>query len=542
METIITQKPANHQAIGTQILVLDDDEALRNLIIRTLTKSGITSAGAAKGSEAIEMATANPSLLLLLDQKLPDMTGADVINALAQQPKKVSFIVMTGQGDERLAVEMMKLGAEDYLVKDTDFLTKLPGVIDRVFRNLETAKKLEKSESEKAKLQYQLVQAQKMESVGRLAGGVAHDFNNMLGAILGYSELALKKIDPADPVHDYLDQIYKAAERSADLTRQLLAFARKQAITPKIIDLNETITGMLRMLQRLIGENIQLIVIPGKTPIKVNIDPSQVDQLLANLCVNARDAISNNGKITIETGLFKADTDFCQTHSDAVINSEYAILSISDNGCGMDQETISHLFEPFFTTKELGRGTGLGLATIYGIMKQNEGFIEVISAPDSGTTFRLFLPHCANAVEKADEDNCGLPVEKGDETILLVEDEPFVLQMTSTMLKHLGYQVVSATSPRQALELVKSSCPQISLLITDIVMPEMNGKELAEMIQQLCPGLMALYISGYTADIIAQHGIIEEGTHFLQKPFSLKTLAKKVREVLNIKGGNKALR
>lgn len=514
-----------------QVLVVDDDNGLRNLIIRALTKSGLSATGAANGAEAIAAVENNPDYLLLLDQRLPDMTGRDIISALDDRGCKVHFIIMTGQGDERLAVEMMKSGAADYLTKDTDFLDRLPGVLDRVFRNIETEKKLLEAEAEKKKLQNQLFQAQKMESVGRLAGGVAHDFNNMLGAIIGYTELALQKL-PEYPIKEYLEQIHKAAERSADLTRQLLAFARKQTITPKVIELNETVKGMLKILQRLIGENIDLELLPNDQVLRVNIDPSQVDQLLANLVVNSRDAMVNGGKITIKMDLCVCSASCCSALGEANHGREYVTLTICDNGCGMNEETLSHLFEPFYTTKELGRGTGLGLATVYGIVQQNKGLIEVKSEPDKGTTFFIFLPH--HQEQSASPTTLATIVNpaSGSETILLVEDEPFVLRMTTMMLQNLGYQVIGAGNPKEALILAEKNPGEIDMLITDVIMPEMNGRDLARKVMEICPGIGLLYISGYTADIIAQQGIIEQGTHFLQKPFGRIDLSEKIRQVL----------
>ncbi len=520
-----------------QVLVVDDDDGLRNLIIRALTKYGLSAKGAGNGTEAIATVENDPDFLLLLDQRLPDMSGRDVISALDDRGCKVHFIIMTGQGDERLAVEMMKSGAADYLTKDTEFLDRLPGVLERVFRSIETEKNLIAAEAEKKKLQNQLFQAQKMESVGRLAGGVAHDFNNMLGAIIGYTELALQKLPDESNIREYLEQIHKAAERSADLTRQLLAFARKQTITPKVIELNETVKGMLKILKRLIGENIDLEMIPNNQTLRVNIDPSQIDQLLANLVVNSRDAMINGGKITIETDLCVYNTN----HAEGNKGKEYVTLKISDNGCGMAEEVLSHIFEPFFTTKELGRGTGLGLATVYGIVQQNKGHLEVKSKPGAGTTFSIFLPHHQAESERSAELETLAKSASGSETILLVEDEPFVLRMTTMMLQNLGYQVIGAGTPNEALIMAEKYAAKIDMLITDVIMPEMNGRDLAQRIMKICPDIGLLYISGYTSDIIAQQGIIEQGTHFLQKPFGRIDLSEKIRQVLGNRSSRKSV-
>ena len=388
-----------------------------------------------------------------------------------------------------------------------------------------------KAEAQREHLQTQLLQAQKMDSVGRLAGGVAHDFNNMLGVIMGHADLALIQIDPAHPVFADLQEIQKAAARSADLTRQLLAFARKQTVAPKVLDLNEIVEGMLKMLRRLIGENIDLAWLPTQKPAILKMDPSQIDQILANLCVNARDAIGETGKVTIETDLVDFDESYCTAHP-AYAPGEYVLLAVSDDGCGMDSGTLQHLFEPFFTTKKIGEGTGLGLATVYGIVKQNKGFVNVYSEMGQGSTFRIYLPR--HALEDGDVPKPTLPPPPagGTETILLVEDEPMLLEMTRTMLEHTGYHVLAAATPADAIRLGDEHVDEIHLLITDVVMPEMNGRDLAKNLLVRHPRLKRLFMSGYTANVIAHHGILDPGVYFIQKPFSTTELATKVREVL----------
>ena len=380
-------------------------------------------------------------------------------------------------------------------------------------------------------LEEQYRQAQKMESVGRLAGGVAHDFNNMLGVILGNADLALRKMDSSQPFHANLLEIEKAAKRSADLTRQLLAFARKQTISPKVLDLNETVAGMLKMLQRLIGEDITLAWVPGIELCSVKIDPGQIDQLLANMCVNARDAINGVGRVTLETQNTSFDEAYCANHA-GFIPGEYVLLAVSDNGCGMDQEIQAKIFDPFFTTKDLGKGTGLGLSTVYGIIRQNNGFINVYSESGQGTTFKIYLPrHFDEANEKQEEEQ--VDIHGGHETILLVEDELALLEMTKSMLENLGYQVMAAGTPNNGIELANKHTDGIHLLLTDVVMPEMNGLDLSKRLLTLYPDLKSLFMSGYTADVIARHGILNEGVRFIQKPFSRQDLAATVRKVLD---------
>lgn len=382
------------------------------------------------------------------------------------------------------------------------------------------------------KMESQLLQARKMEAVGRLAGGVAHDFNNMLSVILGKTEMALEDIDPNQTLYADLEEIRTAAQRSADVTRQLLAFARKQAIAPKVVNLNSTIESILKMLRRLIGENIDLIWLPNEEIWPVRIDPSQLAQILANLSVNARDAIADVGKLIIETGKTTFDEAYCADHS-GFVPGDFVQLTVSDNGCGISQETLQNVFEPFYTTKDVGKGTGLGLATVYGIVKQNDGFINAYSEPDQGTIFRIYLPRYLAETEILEKKTSDTINPDGAETILLVEDEPSILRMTRMMLERMGYKVLAAGTPGGAIALAREYAGQIHLLMTDVVMPEMNGRDLAGNLLALYPDLKRLFMSGYTANLIAQHGLLAEGVNFIQKPFSREQLGKKVREALD---------
>ena|GEM_PF-573886 len=388
-----------------------------------------------------------------------------------------------------------------------------------------------RAEEEHERLQGQLLQAQKMESVGRLAGGVAHDFNNMLNVIIGYAELATEEMPPENRCHEHLLAIRKAAQRSADLTSQLLAFARKQVISPRTIDLNEIVQDMLQMLARLIGEDIDLKWVPGGNILLVKMDPSQLDQILANLCVNARDAIGGVGKITIETKGVLFDEASCASHVEAV-PGQYVLLSISDNGCGMGKETLAHLFEPFFTTKGLGYGTGLGLATVYGIIKQNNGFIKVCSEPGQGTTFNIYFPRHEGQSEHLPSTSLQQGCPCGNETVLLVEDELAILNFSRTILEKIGYRILPARTPGEAIQMAKAHSGQIHLLISDVIMPEMNGLELSKRLREIHPKIRCLFISGYTSNVIANQGVLHEGVNFLQKPFSMQELYAKVRNAL----------
>ncbi|MBF0231116.1 MAG: response regulator [Desulfamplus sp.] len=390
---------------------------------------------------------------------------------------------------------------------------------------------LKQAEVDKKRLEAQLHQSKKMESIGRLAGGVAHDFNNMLMVILGYTEISLDSLDTSDPLYENLTEIHNSAKRSADLTRQLLAFARKQPIAPKVMDINQTIGGMLKILTRLIGENIYLNWKPCIDLWQVTFDPSQLDQILANLCVNAKDAIDGVGSVLISTANVTCDKVYCSNYAYAV-QGDYVLLTVSDDGCGMDKDVVDNLFEPFFTTKEFGQGTGLGLATVYGIVRQNNGYIDVQSEMGKGTTFKIYLPRHIENVPQIEKEDQKEPAVDGHETILLVEDEPVILKMGKIMLESLGYKVFTADLPIKAINIAKDYAGTINLLMTDVIMPEMHGRDLAQNIQSIIPHIKCLFMSGYTADIIARDGILDEGMHFIQKPFSRKELALKVKNAL----------
>ncbi|MDD4734881.1 MAG: transporter substrate-binding domain-containing protein [Kiritimatiellae bacterium] len=385
--------------------------------------------------------------------------------------------------------------------------------------------------TDQRRLEARLRQSEKIEAVGRLAGGVAHDYNNMLGIIIGFAELGLDDVGDNESVRSSLLEIIKAGKRSADITRQLLAFARKQTIRPTPLDLNGAIEGMLLMLRRLIGEHVDLGWVPGANLWMVHMDPSQIHQILVNLCVNARDAISGSGKIMVETTNVTLDATFCSGHGE-VAPGEYVLLLVSDDGHGMDQEVRENLFEPFFTTKAVNEGTGLGLAMVYGAVKQNNGFITVYSEVGRGACFKIYLPKYTGK-EQAPyvEPFLSTPLGKG-ETVLLVEDEPALLELTRKMLERMGYQVLAAGTPREALELAREPCSKIQLLLTDVVMPEMSGRELAVQMCRTCPLLRVLYMSGYTSNMITSQGVLDDGVHFIQKPLTFQTLAAKVREVL----------
>lgn len=422
-----------------------------------------------------------------------------------------------------------------YPMKDSD-----TGEVIGIVEFVRDITRLRKAEEEKEKLQIQLARAQKLEAIGRLAGGIAHDFNNMLTIIVGDTELALNSLPSDSPARKYIKQIYETAMRSSDLVKQLLGFARKQVIKPEVVNLNRVIEPTIKLLSEIIGENIELVWIPGEDLYDIKVDPVQVDQILTNLCTNARDAISPGvGKIVIETKNVKLDESYCRIHA-ACIPGNYVMISVTDNGRGMDRETLKHIFEPFYTTKEVGKGTGLGLSTVYGIVKQNNGYIDAYSELGKGTTIKIYIPQYKSKEEISKE---AMKVNQqirerdlyGNETILMVEDDINILEMGKTILEKFGYKVLTAISPLEALEIVKEHGDSIELLITDLIMPGMNGRQLADSVAKLYPGIKVIYTSGYTPNVIMQSGVIRDNINFIQKPYSIHDLLLKVREVLNVK-------
>jgi PAS domain S-box-containing protein len=388
-----------------------------------------------------------------------------------------------------------------------------------------------KDMTERKLLENQLRQSQKMEAIGSLAGGVAHDFNNLLTVIRGYNELLISKLSKNDPLVVSVKQIDKAAERAESLTRQLLAFSRRQILKPSVIDLNELFNEMEKMLRRIIGEDINFLTVLDPQLGKIKADRGQIEQVIMNIVVNARDAMIEGGKLTVETQNVYLDDKYVQNHP-PVETGEYVLLAISDSGLGMDRETQAHIFEPFFTTKETGKGTGLGLATVYGIVKQSGGFVWVYSELNKGTTFKIYLPMVDEEVDDHETIDLSHPKLKGDETILIVEDEEDVRALIHETLHLYGYEVLEAPHGDSALILCEKFSDKISLIITDVVMPKMSGRELVDIVVSKHPGMKVLYMSGYTDNAIVHKGLLEAGTQFIQKPFTPLALLRKVREVL----------
>jgi two-component system cell cycle sensor histidine kinase/response regulator CckA len=385
--------------------------------------------------------------------------------------------------------------------------------------------------SERKRLEEQLLQAQKMEAVGRLAGGVAHDFNNMLTVIGGYNRMMLDELSPHDPLRGCAEEVLKAADRAGALTNQLLAFSRRQVMQPRVMSVNATIVQTEKMLRRLIGEDIELVLSLDRNAGNIKADPGHIDQAIVNLAVNARDAMPNGGRITIESANVLLDENYARTHM-GVKPGEFVMIAVSDTGIGMDAETRRRIFEPFFTTKEKGKGTGLGLATVYGVVKQLGGDIWVYSEPQKGTTFKLYFPRVVDAAVAPDAAHAGPAQPEATETILVVEDEQAVRDLTVRILRKLGYTVLAAANGAEAIEISKSFTGEISLLLTDVVMPNMSGRQVADALLPMRPTLKVLYLSGYTDNTVVHHGVLESGVEFLPKPFSREVLAKKIREVI----------
>ncbi|MCG8619937.1 MAG: ATP-binding protein [Desulfobacterales bacterium] len=403
------------------------------------------------------------------------------------------------------------------------------GTVGGVFQDI-TNRRL--AEERFKKLEEQLIHAQKLESVGRLAGGVAHDYNNISGIIIGHAELAMAELAEDHALYESLKDIRNAALRASAITRQLLAFARKQTIDPRVIDLNDTVTNMLTILKRLIGEEIEMAWMPGQGIWPLEIDPSQVDQILANLCVNARDAIDGVGKVSIETGNITLDEAYCSFHAGAV-PGDYLMLTVHDDGRGIPPAHMDKIFEPFFTTKHAGKGTGLGLATVYGIVKQNNGYINAYSEAHIGTTFKVYLPRYTGPLVTAPAETPAEMIPGRGETVLVVEDDEANLAVAKKILDSLSYDVLTAATPIEALNLAKENSRRISLLLTDVILPEMNGRKLADLITTICPDIKVLFMSGYTANVIAHRGVLEQGINFIPKPFSTRNLAAKIRQVID---------
>ena len=516
-----------------RVLIVDDAEDDARLVLHELRRAGyepmharVDDAGAMRA--ALDRVTWD---VVLCDYLMPRFTMQGAMELLRLRGLEVPFIVVSGQIGEETAVAAMKAGAHDYVMKNN--LSRLAPAIEREVRE---ARSRFDDVTEHRRLEEQLRHAQKMEAIGRLAGGVAHDFNNLLTAIIGFSELVLARMRSDDPMRGNLEEIRKAADRATALTRQLLAFGKRQVMRPRVLDVNAVVADLDRLLRRLIGEDVALATRAAPEPALVLADPGQLEQVIVNLVVNARDAMPTGGAVTIETATVDLDEDAATGPSGAK-PGPYVRLSVGDTGIGMDAATQAHLFEPFFTTKMSGKGTGLGLSTVYGIVTQSGGHIAVDSEPGRGAVFLIYLPQVLGVAEAVEGARPAAGPLDGSETILIVEDEDGVRALVRHVLAQRGYTMLEASSQCEADRVEAGHRGVIDLLVTDVVMPGVRGPELAKRMLDRRPGLKVLYMSGYSEEMMASGDLAAAGVAFLQKPFTPTELAGKIREVLKPKPG-----
>jgi two-component system, cell cycle sensor histidine kinase and response regulator CckA len=516
-----------------RILAVDDDPQARQLIDIALAEAHFEMTLEVVGTvaEGLRRISGDDHDIYLVDQQLPDGTGLSLIHTAKQTGTAKPFILITGHGSGDLDEAAMREGAADYVEKQL-VGTHLERSIRYTLRNWQAGRALIEREE-------QLRQAQKMEAIGRLAGGVAHDFNNLLTAIIGYTDLVREKLEPNDPVAHDIGEIRKAADRAAALTRQLLALSRKQFMSPEVLDLNAIVTGLLPMLPRVIGEHIETMTSLASDLRRVKADPSQMEQVVINLVLNARDAMEMGGHLAIETSNVQLDEDRIAMERLNLDPGSYVMLGIRDTGSGMDTQTRDRVFEPFFTTKAKGKGTGLGLPTVYGIVDQSGGAISIDTAVGRGTSIRIYLPVTLSTEEPARPEPVAPSMDHGgSETLLLVEDNDAVRELAVHALRKRGYTVHEARNAEEAIEWSMTSRIKPSLLVTDVVMPGLSGPNLAARLLQENPRLKVLYMSGYTDDATAVHGAFWGGVPLLQKPFTPAQLAERVRMALDATAGS----
>ena len=508
------------------ILHLEDDLEDAELVQSALKAEGITCAATCVHNRqdfvaALERGGID---LILSDFSLPAFDGLSAIATARAGWPDLPVILVSGTLGEELAVDSLKSGATDYVLKD--HLFRLAPAVRRAMQDVE-------ERDERRRLEAQIIEAQKMEVIGLLASGVAHDFNNILAVIIGYSDLMASDLGPDSPLQKYTEEIRHASERAAGLTRQLLVFCRKQTVVPAVLDLNVVVKDLDKMLRRLIDENIEMTIIPGKQIGRVKADSGHVGQVLMNLVVNARDAMPAGGRLTIATSNATLADSYADTHP-GVIPGDYVMLSVTDTGTGMTDEVKAHLFEAFFTTKPKGKGTGLGLTTCQTIMQQSGGHIGVVSEVGRGTTFKVYFPRVEQPLDVTARLVHAGPMPRGTETLLVVEDDPAVRQLARNILEKLGYKVLSAANGEEGLRIAEGhKGAPIRLVVTDVIMPLMGGREMGEWLKTTYPDLKILYTSGYTDNTIAPPGLPESGAAFLQKPYTPGALARTVRAMLD---------
>jgi two-component system cell cycle sensor histidine kinase/response regulator CckA len=509
-----------------RILHLEDDPNDAALVQSSLELEGIscTTTRVQDRADFIAALERGGFDLVLSDFSLPTFDGFSAIATVRSKWAELPVILVSGTLGEELAVDLLKSGATDYVLKEHIF--RLAPAVRRAMQEVE-------ERGERRRLEAHFIEAQKMDVIGQLVSGVAHDFNNILAVIIGYSDLITSDLGADSPLRKYIEEIRHASERAAGLTRQLLVFGRKQAVSTVVLDLNEVVNDLDKMLRRLIDANIEMTISPGKKIGHVKADSGYVGQVLMNLVVNARDAMPNGGKLSIATNNVKLDEEYAATHPGAIAG-DYVMLSVSDTGTGMTEEVKALLFEAFFTTKPLGKGTGLGLATCQTIVQQSGGHIGVYSEVGEGTTFKIYFPRVGEPLDVTARPSRTGPLPRGTETLLVVEDEPSVRHLARNVLDNLGYEVLSASNGQEALHVAREhKGSPIRLVVTDVIMPLMGGKVMAEWLKATYPDLKILFTSGYTDDAITRHGVLETGVEFLPKPYTLATLARKVRQLLD---------
>jgi two-component system cell cycle sensor histidine kinase/response regulator CckA len=521
-------RPSESDAPAIAVLIVDDDEEDARLtqdLLSEIDGTRYAPAWASSYTTALAQAREHVYDVCLVDYRLGVEDGIALVRELLGQGFDTPIVVLTGLGDRSVDVEATSAGASDYLVKGE----VTPALLERTIRYAmrHHADMLTLRESEDG-----LRQAQRMEAVGRFAGGVAHDFNNMMSAVVGFSALVLAELEERDPLRAWVAEIERAGQRATEMTRQLLAFTRKQVLLPRVLDLNGVLQGVSDLLVHLIGEDVELVLEPAASLYPVEADSGQLEQVIVNLAVNARDAMPDGGRLTIATANVELDESAAAARPDLVPGS-FVAISVSDTGEGMERETLERIFEPFFTTKDEGKGTGLGLATVFGIVKQSGGDIQAESALGRGSTFTIYLPRVAAPVVElvAPADSLGGP--RGWETILLVEDEDVVRHLERDVLRGSGYTVLEASGPIEAIETSGAYDGVIHLLFTDLVMPDMNGKELASRLTVARPDMRVIFTSGYGADVFINRGMLDATSAFLPKPLTPTSIARSVRDVLD---------
>jgi two-component system cell cycle sensor histidine kinase/response regulator CckA len=511
-----------------RVLLVDDSSDDAEIVTRELRRGGRdVVVERVCEAETMRAALARQAWdLVISDWTMPTFSGGAALELLKAEGVDAPFIIFSGTVTEELAIKAMRSGARDWVVKGK--LARLSPAIDR---ELAEAAKRKRAEAALRRSEEMLRQSQKLDAIGGLAAGVAHDFNNVLSVIIGHADLLLADLAPADKNRESVDEIHSAAGRAAQLTRQLLAFSRQQILQPQKVSIARIVAGTAKMLRRVIGEDIELVIDASTTTGSSLVDPGQIEQVILNLVVNARDAMPNGGRLTIRV----ADVDRGADDEDGAVatRGSYVALTVADTGVGMDAATQSRIFEPFFTTKGPGKGTGLGLATVFGIIQQSGGTISVSSQPARGTTFEILVPRLdGDATAPAGTPRRATMTTVGNETILLVEDDDAMRAMLRTVLEKHGYRVLDAPNGRDALSLCDTVKERIDLVLTDVVMPHMSGREFAARLEAVRPGLTVLYMSGYTDGAIVRHGVLEPGIAFLQKPIAPQTLVQKIRELL----------